>query len=236
MTGGLSTAKASRFSLDGSKVPLGPMAKATLAKLRQTVLLSIVSATATCKSRHVALDQPKGSTVNVEVKGVRVEGGFSLKSAVLNLQSDHPRDQRFPAITFGDTSIAGLKLGKLNVTVEFDLDSFNSFPTLEAFEPALLRGDKKISPRVAKSFLRNTDGSLHRNEAGYTFGSIVKNITGVPREWIEENGYTIDWPGFGKVILGEILVGAYVRRVTLVRLKHCDIEISGGCDGGSTWP
>jgi len=64
----------------------------------------------------------------------------------------------------------------------------------------------------------------------------VKNITGVPREWIEENGYTIAWPGFGKVILGEILIGAYVRRVTLVRLKHCDIEIGGGCDGGSTWP
>ena len=127
-------------------------------------------------------------------------------------------------------------LGKLKVTVELDLEAFNSFPTLDTLEPALLRGDKRISRQVLKSFLRNSDGSLHRNQSGYTFGSIVKSIKGVPPDWIEENGYTIVWPGFGKVILGEILVGVFVRRVILVRLKHCDIEIGGGCDGGSTWP
>src|SRR5712671_262931 len=121
MTGGLSTAKVGRFSLDCSKVKFGPMEKQALSKLRRNQLLSIASATATCRSRHVPPDQPKGSTVNVEVKGVRVEGGFSLKSGILNLQSDHPRDQRFPSITFGPTSVMGMKLGKLNVEVEFDL-------------------------------------------------------------------------------------------------------------------
>jgi hypothetical protein len=67
-------------------------------------------------------------------------------------------------------------------------------------------------------------------------GSIVKKITCDSSLRIEDNGYTIVWPGFGKIIIGEILVGAFVRRVVLVRLKHCDIEIGGGCGGGSTWP
>jgi hypothetical protein len=236
MTGGLSTAKSPKWSLDGSKVKFAPMAKDALAKLRRTQLMSITSATVTCKSRHVAPDEPKGSSVNVEVKGVRVEGGFSLKSAVLNLQSEHAVDKRYPSITFGPTGIVGMMLAKLKVTVELDLETFNRYPTLEALEPALLSGDKSISPRVLKSFLRNNDGSLHRSSGGYTLGSIVKNITGVPKEWIEENGYTIVWPGFGKVILGEILISPNVRRVTLVRLKHCDIEVGGGCDGGSSWP
>jgi hypothetical protein len=53
---------------------------------------------------------------------------------------------------------------------------------------------------------------------------------------IEDNGYIINWPAFGKIILGEILIGPYVRRVTLVRLKHSDTEIGSGCSGGSTWP
>ena len=231
LTGGLSTDKVTRYSLNASKV------KGLSAKLRRTPLLSVASASATCKSRHVALSEPKGSSANVEVKGVKVEGGFSLKSAVLNLQSDHAPNDPYPAITFGTTGIVGMVLGKAKITVELDLDAFNTFPTLATLEPALLSGDKRISPQVVNSFLRNSDGSLHRNLAGYTMGSIVKSIKGVPQDWtIEKNGYAIVWPGFGKVIIGEILVGAFVRRVVLVRLKHCDIEIGGGCGGGSTWP
>jgi hypothetical protein len=236
LSGGLSIAKVPRFSLNASKVKFGPVGRVALAKLRRTRLLSVGAAKVTCKSRHVPPDQPKGTSVSVEVKGVSVEGGFSLKSGILNLDSEQARDARFPNITLGPTSITGLMLGKKKVTVELDREAFNKYPTLEALEQALGSGDKTISPQVVNSFLRNSDGSLHRNAAGYTIGSIVKRITGVPPEWIEENGYTIDWPGFGKVILGEILIGSYVRRVTLVRLKHCDIEIGGGCDGGSTWP
>jgi hypothetical protein len=230
LTGGLSRDKSTKFLLDGSKV------KGLSAKLRRTELLSVASASAICQSKHVALNEPKGSSVNVEVKGVKVEGGFSLKSAVLNLQSDHAPRNPYPSITFGNTAIMGMMLGKTKVTIELDLAAFNSFPTLNTLEPALLRGDKKISPQVVNSFLRNSDGSLHRNQSGYTFGSIVKKITSSSPIEIEPNGYTILWPGFGKVIIGEILIGAFVRRVILVRLKHCDIEIGGGCGGGSTWP
>jgi hypothetical protein len=129
-----------------------------------------------------------------------------------------------------------LRLGKLDVTVELDLETFNKYPTLELLEPALLQRNKSVTARVATSVLRNTEGGLFRNASGYVVGSIVKNITGVPKEWIEEDGYTINWPGFGKIILGEIIVGAYLRRVTLVRLQHSCVEISGGCDGGSSWP
>jgi hypothetical protein len=237
LTGGLSIAKVPRFSLNASKVRFGPMGRGALAKLRRTQLLSVGAAAVTCNSKHVPPNQPKGSSVSVDVKGVQVEGGFSLKRAVLNLQSDHAPNDPFPSITFGPTSIVGLMLGKRKITVELDLEAFNSFPTLDGLERALQNGDQRISSQVANSFLRNSNGSLHRNQAGYTFGSIVKSIKGIPPDCtIEDNGYTIVWPGFGKVILGEILVGAFVRRVVLVRLKHCDIEIGGGCDGGSTWP
>jgi hypothetical protein len=237
LTGGLSIAKSPKFSLNASKVKFGPMSKSALAKLRKTPLLSLGSATVSCASKHVRLNQPKGSSISVNVKGINVEGRFSLTSAILHLQSDHVPGEVFPRITFGkDTDIIGMTLDKMKVTVELDLKAFNSFPTLETFEHAWTNGDSRISPQVSRSFLRNSDGSLHRNHAGYTMGSVVKRITGVPSAQIEDNGYTIIWPGFGKVILGEILVGAFVRRVVLVRLKHCDIEIGGGCGGGSTWP
>jgi len=234
--GGHSTIKIPKWSLDCSKVKFRPMPRAALSKLRQTKLIDVSSASATCKSTPDVPDQPRQSFVTVEAKGIRVNGGFSLKSGVLNLKSVHPRDQQYPSITFGPTQLTGLKLGKLAVTVQFDLDAFNQFPTSKALESALNSGDKRISPRVVKSFLRRNDGSLHRNAEGYAIGTIVKSITGVPPEWIEADGYTISWPGFGKVILGEVLIGDNVRRATLIRLKHSDIEILGGLDGGSSWP
>jgi hypothetical protein len=236
VVGGLSTATAKKTIVDCSRVKFGPMPKAALAKLRQTQLLAVDSATTTCRSIRTGSSEPWRSATSVDVKGVRIDGGFSLKRALLNLQSEHPRDQKYPNITFGATEITGLKIGKFTVTVELDLETFNRFPTLELLEPALLQSNKRISTRVAGSFLRRADGSLFRNASGYAVGSIVKSIKGVPEEWVEADGYTINWPGFGKVILGEIIVSAYVRRVTLVHLRHSCIEISGGCDGGSTWP
>jgi len=237
MTGGLSIAKAPKVLLNASRAKFGPLPKSVLTKLRRTQLLSVASATASCTSKHVALNQPKGCFINVIVKGVKVEGGFSLNNAVLNMETEHAPGAVFPSIRFGDkTGIFGMKLGKMKVGVELDLQAFNTFPTLETFEHAWRNGDSRISRQVANSFLRNSDGSLHRNNGGYTMGSIVKKITCDPSLEIEDNGYTIVWPGFGKVIIGEILVGAFVRRVVLVRLKHCDIEIGGGCGGGSTWP
>jgi len=236
MGGGVSTAVQKKFLLDCSKVKFGPMAKEALAKLRQTQLLAVDSATTSCRSIRAAKDEPHRSATSVDVKGVKVDGGLSFKRALLNLQSEHPRDEKYPRITFGPTEITGLKLGKLNVTVELDLETFNRYPTLEVLEAALVQRKKNVSAQVANSFLRRADGGLYRNASGYTVGSIVKSITGVPKEWIEEDGYTINWPDFGKIVLGEIIVGAYLRRVTLVRVRHSCLEFSGGCDGGSTWP
>jgi hypothetical protein len=219
LTGGLSIAKASRVSFGGSKK-----------------LLSVASASASIRSKHVAQNRPKGSSIEVLVNGVKVEGGFQLGSAVLHMDTDHAPGAVFPSIRLGDTGIFGMKLGKMEVTVEIDRRAFNTFPTLETFEHAWTNQDSKISAQVSRSFLRNNDGTLHRNAAGYTMGSIVKRIKCDPSLQIEDNGYTIVWPPFGKVIIGEILMGPFVRRVVLVRLKHCDIEIGGGCGGGSTYP
>jgi hypothetical protein len=230
LTGGLSTAKSGKFLLDGSRV------KPPLPRLRNTELLSLSSASASIASKHVAPDQPKGCLINVEVKGVKVEGGFRLKNAVLHIETEHAPGAMFPSIRLGDTGIFGMKLGKFDVTVEIDQQAFNAFPTLQTFEHAWNNKDSRISPQVSRSFLQDSAGTLHRNAAGYTMGSIVKKITCDSSLQIEPNGYTIVWPPFGKVIIGEILMGPFVRRVVLVRLKHCDIEIGGGCGGGSTWP
>src|SRR5712671_1802125 len=44
LTGGLSTEKSTRFSLNASRVKFGPMARSAVAKLRRTQLLSVASA------------------------------------------------------------------------------------------------------------------------------------------------------------------------------------------------
>jgi len=167
-----------------------------------------------------------------------VAEGFSLEHCELHMMSSQAQSAPFPSITLGKATIDGLKLGGHPLRIELDTDSFNALPTQTEF---LAHCSKNGALRTApfSTFLNDdAKGRLHQNQSAYIVGSMVKKIEGRLPDGasIEDNGYIINWPAFGKIILGEILIGPYVRRVTLVRLKHSDTEIGSGCSGGSTWP
>jgi hypothetical protein len=177
--------------------------------------------------------QPFMSRSMSEVRSVRVDA-FFLKYGLLNLATSHdPKASHQPTITFGPTEITGLKMGGKELKITLDTASLNKYPTFSTFEAAHEAG--KLPKTISRSFVR--EGRLLKNASNYLVGSIVSKIEGLPEGITpEEDGYTITWPGFGKLILGEIIVGPYVRRVTLVRLKHSDTEIASGCSGGSSYP
>ncbi|MBZ5632063.1 MAG: hypothetical protein LAO55_02950 [Acidobacteriia bacterium] len=236
MVGGRSEA-AGKLSIDGGDVKFGRIDAKLIKTLKKMDLLSVGSARSLAESDAAGPDGPFVSRTISEVSNVAVADGFSLRSCVLNMTSTQAAGEMFPSITLGKkTSIVGLKLGKLSAKVTLDLDTFNRFPTQAAFLAECQKnGNLRQSP--FSSFLTDAPAaSLHRNASGYVIGSLVKKIEGLPDGMIEDNGYIINWPPFGKIIVGEILIGPYVRRVTLVRLKHSDTEIGSGCSGGSTWP
>jgi hypothetical protein len=234
MAGGKSEAKAGRTSHDARKVKFPELPAAALRSLRATELISVGSAYSLAHTEPEVAGKPIVSHTMSEVKSVRLAGGLSLRYGLLNLQSSHAPGQPHPDITFGKTEITGLKLGKSELKITLDLDTFNRYSTLAAFETAFQGNTALRSALSPRMLLSGT--ALHKNPSGYVVGSIVKSIEGLPKDATQLDGYTIFWPPVGRIVLGEILMGPYIRRVTLLRVKENCTEVGSGCSGGSTLP
>ena len=234
MVGGKSESTG-KLSVRGGDVKFGGVDPKVVRQLKKLELLSVRSAWSLAESDATGPDRPFVSRTFSEVKDVRVADGFSVKSCVLNMTSSQAAGERFPRVTFGKTAIVGLKLGKYSPKVTLDLETFNRLPTQTEFLAEFRKFGTALEPPFS-TFQTDAGGAPHQNASGYVVGSLVKKIEGLPDGMVEDNGYIINWPPFGKIILGEILIGPYVRRVTLVRLKHSDTEVASGCSGGSTWP
>ncbi|HEY2845205.1 MAG TPA: hypothetical protein VGJ09_16200 [Bryobacteraceae bacterium] len=235
MVGGRSSSSG-KASVRGASAKFGRIAPKLIKQLKKVNLLSVGSARCLAESDAAGVQGPFVSRTVSEVSKITVADGFSVKSCVLNMSSSHTLGDAYPKITFGKTAILGLTLGKRTLKITLDLDTYNKYPTQREFMAAWSSNPKQAP---FSTFLTDAQsGSLHQNSSGYIIGSLVTKIEGRLPEGavIEDNGYIINWPPFGKIILGEILIGPYVRRVTLVRLKHSDTEFASGCSGGSTWP
>jgi hypothetical protein len=237
MAGGKSEAKVGKTSFDCRKIKFDGVRGEALRRLRETELISMGSSYSLAQTEPVDASKPFASRTISEVKSVRMAGGLSLKHGLLSMHSSHdPTKTTHPRITFGPTEISGLKLGKSQLKITLDLDTFNKYSTLEEFEAAFQK-DAKLRAALSTRFLTDPEtGALHKNQSGYVTGSIVKSIEGLPEDASVVGGYTIKWPKIGRIVLGEILMGPYVRRVTLVRVKASCVEVGSGCSGGSTLP
>jgi hypothetical protein len=235
MAGGKTEGRSGRISVDCRKIKFEGVRGEALRRLRETELLSLRSAYSLAHTEPDGQGKPFTSRTISEVKSVRMAGGLSLKYGLLTLQSSHdPSKTTHPRITFGETEITGLRLGKSELKITLDLDTFNRFSTLDEFETAFQK-DAGLRAALSPRFLM--DGTaLYKNQSGYVTGSIVKSIEGLPKDASLVGGYMILWPKVGRIVLGEILMGPYVRRVTLVRVKDSCTEVGSGCSGGSTLP
>lgn len=226
MVGGSSEAKASR-----TEVAVGRPGS----KDRQ-LLMTVGSAYSLADTTPPDVTKPAKSRTISEVKAVKVDD-FSLKFCRLELRTYHPPTEVQPQITFGPTEITGLKLGGKELTVTLDTAPFNKYSTLAGLEEAYLAG--KLPKWLVRTFrIDEKTGKWYRNASGHVYASIVKKIEGTLPEGatIEPNGYVIHWPKFGRIILGEVIMGPHIRRGILVRLEHSDDEVGSGCSGGSYYP
>ncbi len=236
MAGGISEAKAKKVSLDCRRVKFGNIDRKLLSKLKSKVLFSIGSAYTLSKSEPEVPGQPFRNSCVTEMTSLRIGENLSLKHCLLNMQSSHdPAKSRFPQITFGPTELKGLKLGKSELKITLDLDTFNQYPTLDELEAAFKR-DPKLRARLTPRFVIDpATGGFYRNPSGYVVGSIVEKVEGLPSD-ATLKGYTVTWPPFGNLILGEMAITPYMRRISLIRFTYSNGSGGSGCGGGSTYP
>jgi len=149
MAGGISESRAKKVSLDCRKVKFGAIDRKLLSKLKNRELFSIASAYTSCKSEPEVKGQPFRNSCVSEMSSLRLGDKVLLKHSLLNMQSSHdPTKTRFPQITFGATELQGLKLGKSELKITLDLETFNQYPTLEELETARRRGARIVAEIV----------------------------------------------------------------------------------------
>jgi hypothetical protein len=77
-----------------------------------------------------------------------------------------------------------------------------------------------LRARLTPRFLIDpATGGFYRNPLGYVVGSIVEKVEGLPKD-ATYNGYTVHWPPFGNLILGEMVITPYMRRISLIRFTY----------------
>jgi hypothetical protein len=175
--------------------------------------------------------------VRADVKGVQFVDTVSAERVLMDLTSTHVPGETCPHISPGDSAIVGLKLGDCAVDVSLDLKTLQTYNT----KASLAEAYENNPDFRAKNWRRfNTpEGSTRMREltGGYYLCSIVEKISGdLPKDaYIGENGYTIVWPAVGRIVLGEILITAFARRLTMLRVHFgCPTRGDGGAGEGET--
>lgn len=149
------------------------------------------------------------------------------------MKSTHDGQNEFPLIAPQDVSLTGLRLGDYGVEVIFDLEPFQCCQTKRSLG---VRYATDPAFRAANYWRFNADPDAKELPEfnGFYVGSAVKEIrwTGNPHPDATIDGYTIIWDGFGKIILGEMLISNSTRKMTVVRLKMGS-DIDGDGSGGA---
>jgi hypothetical protein len=235
LAGGRAESKAGKTSLNSGKADFGDVPRAKLAKLKATELVTLGSGYALAHSDPEVPGQPFGCRTISQIKALKMVGGLTLKHGLVTMISSHDTAKSaHPHITFGETVISGLKLGKSELKITLDIETFNKYPTLLGLEEAWSK-DPKLRARLSNRFVTNGD-KLHKTPSGYVIGSIVKSIEGLPKDAELLDAYTIFWPPIGRITLGEVFLAPQLRRVTLLRVKEACGEGGGGCVGGGSVP
>lgn len=232
MVGGISENTTEGVALTGRHSGVAGLS----AELMNRELISIGWAHSLVQSDPFVEGGPVGSRTLTEARSIRLDAGaISIESLRLEMRSVHLPGERLPQMSFVATTLNGLRLGGHDVSLTFDLNPFNRYPTLDALETAFKNSDDLKRDLTPRFLLDQKTGGFYRNESGYVVGSILKSVSGLP-PGATLDGYTINWKGFGRIILGEVFMGAYVRRATLIRVEHSSLDGGSGCTGGSWYP
>lgn len=234
--GGISEASVVDYSFRYTESQLQKAGRKQARALIGKEFLYIGSAASSTKAGPEVAGRPRVVKTSGEAKAVRIDGRVFVEQMAFTIDSSSPSPGAPPAITIAG-EFPTLTLDGFTIDLDVDTKAINSVPTYAELEKTLK--NKKLPSAMTRSLtVDSKTGGLYRNASNYSIVSIVKGIKGKlpPGAYVEPNGYIIVWPDFGKIVLGEVIVTPYMRRLSMLRLKRSEFDLGGGCGGGSDWP
>lgn len=149
------------------------------------------------------------------------------------LQTEHPGNSPEAMIRPVGNRLVGLKLDGHEVHVELDEKLFQEAGTKDLLRKRF-EGDSELRNKQAWRFSADAGAITIPEYKGYYVCSLVKSVEwgGKPHPDVTIDGYTLRWKGFGRIYLGELLVGEGTRSLTMIRAKMGS-PVDGSGSGGS---
>jgi hypothetical protein len=172
--------------------------------------------------------------INAEIEAVHVLEKLDVGLVKFHLLSvrGNDADSKIKVSTKG-SSIEGLQLGGITAKVVLDLEPIESCGTKDQLaeyyraKPAAWRSAnaRRFCTDPASAEIHEVKGRVRFSLAREIQLSGMQDPNHLVR--VEEDGYTIKWDGFGRIIVGEVFVKESDRRFTMLRLHM-------GSDGGGS--
>jgi hypothetical protein len=208
---------------------------------RKLNVLSFKSA----KTRAEGKKDGKGgwtTRVDSHVRGLSILEHVFVDSIDAHLRSSHVPDDHHPLIRAEGNRIEGLRLDDYALNVVLDESVFIDCGSKTELAQRFAT-DRELRTRHAWRFNAEPEAPAIPEHRGYFICSLVREIgwVGKAHPDVTIDGYTLRWRNFGRIHLGEILIGEGVRRLMMVRAEMgSPVEGSaaggGGDINGSTMP
>lgn len=157
------------------------------------------------------------------VEGLEVDKRLFVDRATAYLKTVYHQGDAQPTVTPVEAELGGFVLDGVRFTVTLDAEPVTTFGTCDQFHHACLH-DEGFREKNGNRVLSLREPSTDRpSPKGCFVYSLVERI-----QWdgplpagaeVDEDSHVIVWPDFGKIILGEMLISDFSRRLTMMRLE-----------------
>ena len=153
------------------------------------------------------------------VKGYSLAEQLTADEVEAQLSSEHAPDQPLATIRPTGNRLVGLKLGGHALNVELDELLYQECPTKELLAKRFT-GDPGLRKEYGWRFSADPGATEIPEYRGLYVCSLVRNL-----EWVKEphpdvtiDGYVLRWKGFGRIYLGEMLIGDGSASLSMMRV------------------
>lgn len=200
-------------------------------KPRKRTLVSVRQAHSIAAGR--CFDDRWETEVKTEVESVGILEKLDIDSVKLHMVATRYRDSDKMTVEMKGSSIEGLRFGGVTAKIVLDTEPVQYCTSTEALADFYRRQPASWRSANARRFSTYPDAAEVAETKSRIKFSLVREIqlTGTQNAdhpvRVLEDGYTIKWDGFGRIIVGEMFVKGNDRKITLLRLHM-------GSDGGGS--
>jgi hypothetical protein len=160
--------------------------------------------------------------VGAEVESIRVVEKLHVEFIKFHMLSVLQKGKAEPTVSTRGNEIEGMRLGRVRVKLVLDEDPLHSSGSKAQLAAFYKKQTADYRREQAWRFGTPADTEQLASPHGIYTYSLVREIKLEGPEHEKQSmsveGYTIRWEGFGRIVLGEVVLRGNTRQVTLVRL------------------